>query len=96
MQCQLFRLEKKGGRLVLSDIVTEAKLPASISCNATLWAACIGGAMQVEDYKELIEEAGLKIMEVKENPYAFISSNAQGASKQYGIKSISLMAVKVA
>ena len=52
--------------------------------------------MQVEDYKELIEEAGLKIMEVKENPYAFISSNAQGASKQYGIKSISLMAVKVA
>lgn len=89
------RVLKKGGRLVLSDIVTEAKLPASISCNATLWAACIGGAMQVEDYKELIEEAGLKIMEVKENPYAFISSNAQGASKQYGIKSISLMAVKV-
>ncbi|WP_276388510.1 methyltransferase domain-containing protein [Eudoraea chungangensis] len=90
------RVLKEGGRLVLSDIVTEAKLPASISCNATLWAACIGGAMQVEDYKELIEEAGLKIMEVKENPYAFISSNAQGASKQYGIKSISLMAVKIA
>ncbi len=88
------RVLKTGGRLVISDIVTEVKLPQDITCNATLWAACIGGAAQVDRYKQLIEEAGLEIQEVKDNPYAFISNSALGATKQYGIKSISLLAIK--
>ena len=37
---------RPGGRLALSDIVTEIPLPESVVCNATLWAACIGGAAQ--------------------------------------------------
>jgi SAM-dependent methyltransferase len=35
------RLLKPGGRMALSDIVTEVKLHEGITCNATLWAACI-------------------------------------------------------
>jgi arsenite methyltransferase len=88
------RILKPGGRLVLSDIVTSLTLPENISCNATLWAACIGGAMQIDAYFSLIEAAGLLITEVKDNPYAFLSNGAQGATKDYGIKSISLIAVK--
>lgn len=88
------RVLKKGGRLVLSDIVTTEKLPENISCDATLWAACIGGAIQVDEYKILIEEAGFTITEVKDNPYAFISNGAKGATKDYGIKSISVLAEK--
>lgn len=88
------RVLKKGGRLVISDIVTSVKLPENISCNATLWAACIGGAMQINEYEDLIENAGFEIVEIKENPYAFISKSAKGASIDYGIKSISLLAIK--
>lgn len=88
------RVLKTGGRLAISDIVTETKLPENITCDATLWAACIGGAMQIDVYKQLIEDAGLEIVKVKDNPYAFISDNAKGATKQYGIKSISILAVK--
>ena len=88
------RVLKKGGRLALSDIVTTVKLPDNISCNATLWAACIGGAMQADEYYALIEEAGMKVVKVKENPYEFLSNSAKGATKDYGIKSISLLAVK--
>ena len=88
------RVLKTGGRLAISDIVTEVKLPENITCNATLWAACIGGAMQIDAYKQLIEDAGLEIVSVKDNPYAFISDNAKGATKQFGIKSISILAVK--
>lgn len=88
------RVLKTGGRLVISDIVTQVQLPENISCNATLWAACIGGAMQIDAYKQLIEDAGFEIQKVKDNPYAFISNSAQGATKQYGIESISLVAVK--
>jgi ubiquinone/menaquinone biosynthesis C-methylase UbiE len=89
------RLLKRGGRLALSDIVTESQLPEGITCNATLWAACIGGAMQVDDYVAAIESAGLRVRSVRDNPaYQFISDNAQGATRKYGVKSVSILAVK--
>jgi len=77
------RVLKPGGRLAISDIVTSIKLPENISCDATLWAACIGGAMQKDEYSELIEAAGMQIVEVKDNPYQFISNSAKGASKDF-------------
>ena len=88
------RVLKTGGRLTLSDIATTVKLPDNISCNATLWAACIGGAMQIDEYYALIEGTGMKVVKVKENPYQFLSNSAKGATKDYGIKSISLLAIK--
>lgn len=89
------RLLKSGGRLAISDIVTEKQLPESIVCNSTLWAACIGGAAQQDNYTQMIEAAGLRLVKVEDNPqYQFISDNAKGASKKFGVKSISLLAVK--
>jgi len=89
------RILKPGGRLALADIVTEVQLPQGITCDATLWAACIGGAMQVDDYVAAIESAGLRVRQVQDNPqYQFISTNAQGATKKYRVKSISLVASK--
>jgi ubiquinone/menaquinone biosynthesis C-methylase UbiE len=90
------RLLRAGGQLAIADIVTTVVLPESISCNATLWAACIGGAWQVDLYKQAIESAGLKIVAEQVNDqYRFLSDNAQGATKKFGVKSISLRADKV-
>lgn len=84
-----------GGRLALSDIVTEQPLTEAISCNAELWASCIGGASQVDAYRADIEAAGLRVVTIHDNPaYQFLSDSAQGATRTYGIKSISLLAVK--
>ena len=89
------RLLKPGGRLALADIVTGLPLPESITCDATLWAACIGGAMQLESYLCAIQAAGLTVRQVKDNPqYRFVSNNAQGATRKFDVKSISLVAVK--
>lgn len=88
------RVLKRGGKLAISDIVSAKKLPESISCNPTYWAACIGGAMQEDEYMTEIKEAGFEIINVVDNPYSFISANATGATKDYGIKSISLLAIK--
>jgi len=89
------RILKPGGRLALADIVTETQLPQGITCDATLWAACIGGAMQVDDYVRAIESAGLRVTQVKDNPqYQFVSNNAQGATRKYGVKSVSIRAIK--
>lgn len=89
------RVLKPGGRLAISDIVTEVALPEGITCDATLWAACIGGAMQVDAYTGAIREAGLQPQQVRDNSkYQFISENAQGATRQYGVKSVSILATK--
>lgn len=89
------RLLKPGGRLALADIVTETRLPEGISCDATLWAACIGGALQQDDYLNAIRSAGFIIEQVKDNPeYHFLSDSAQGATETYGVKSISVLARK--
>jgi arsenite methyltransferase len=91
------RLLKPGGRLALADIVTQQPLPSGITCDATLWAACIGGAMQVDDYLKAIETAGLIVEQVQDNPeYHFLSDSAQGATHTYGVKSISVLARKPA
>jgi arsenite methyltransferase len=93
---EVARLLRPGGRLALSDIVTEARLPESITCNSDLWAACIGGAAQRADYRALIEAAGMRVVVEEENlQYAFISDNARGASRKYGVKSISLLATRI-
>jgi ubiquinone/menaquinone biosynthesis C-methylase UbiE len=89
------RLLKSGGRFAISDIVTEVQLPETIVCNSTLWAACIGGAAQQDNYRQMIQAAGLRLVTVQDNPqYQFISDNAKGASKKFGVKSVSLLAVK--
>jgi hypothetical protein len=51
--------------------------------------------MQQDDYRSAIEGAGLEVRELRENPqYLFISESAQGATETFGVKSISVLAVK--
>lgn len=92
---EVARLLRSGGRLALADIVSETPLPDGITCDATLWAACIGGAMQEDAYKAAIEEAGLRVETWRTNTeYRFLSENATKACAKYGVKSVSLLAVK--
>ena len=62
------RALRPGGRLALADIVTETQLPEGVTCDASLWAACIGGAMQRDGYRAAIESAGFEIEAWRENP----------------------------
>lgn len=92
---EVARVLRRGGRLALSDILSEKWLPESVTCNATLWAACIGGAMQQEAYFEAMRAAGLRIVRTRENPqYRFLTASAQKACATYGVRSVSLLAVR--
>jgi SAM-dependent methyltransferase len=91
---EVARVLRPGGRLAVADIVTRTQLTEAIVCNADLWASCIGGAAQLDDYRTAIEGAGLRIEQTRTNPYQFISEQALGASATYGVHSISVLAVK--
>src|SRR5687767_3611307 len=88
------RVLKPGGRLAIADIVSEQQMTESIVCDADLWASCIGGAAQQDAYRAAIEGAGLRIEAIRDNPYEFISERALSASGKYGVKSVSVLAVK--
>lgn len=92
---EVSRLLKPGGRMVIADIVCGKELPEHISCDADLWAGCIGGAVTMATYSEMIARAGMKLEVTEDNPqYVFLSKSAQRATEKYGIKSTTLVAKK--
>jgi arsenite methyltransferase len=85
---------RPGGRLAIADIVSARHLPQGVTCDASLWAACIGGAAQRDDYLDAIRDAGFEVQVVRDNDYRFISDRALGATTTYGVTSISVLATK--
>lgn len=85
---------RPGGRLAIADIVSARHLPDGVTCDASLWAACIGGAAQRDDYLAAIRDAGFEIAAVRDNDYRFISDRALGATTTYGVTSISVLATR--
>lgn len=58
------RLLRPGGRMVVSDVVSEAPLPESVRSDPEAWAACYGGAIPASEYLALVEAAGLREVRV--------------------------------
>jgi len=87
------RALRPDGRLALADIVSERQLPEGVTCDASLWAACIGGAMQRDGCRDAIEAAGFSIETWRENSeYRFVSERADNATQKYGVTSVSVLA----
>jgi SAM-dependent methyltransferase len=56
---EIARVLKPGGRLVISDIVLDGRLPEAIEQDIYAYVGCVSGAMQRKDYFDAIEAAGL-------------------------------------
>jgi SAM-dependent methyltransferase len=55
---EAFRVLKPGGRLAVSDIVTDGPLPESVKKNLSAWAGCIAGAVESEEYINMMQSVG--------------------------------------
>ncbi len=61
---EAFRVLKPGGRIQISDIVTEGEVPESIRRDFEKWAGCISGALDREVYLDKLRRAGFKAVDV--------------------------------
>ncbi len=62
---ELYRVLKPGGHFSVSDIVLVGELPPAIQHAAEMYAGCVSGALQKEEYLRLIRKAGFQAVEVK-------------------------------
>jgi arsenite methyltransferase len=61
---EIFRVLKPGGHFTVSDIVLQAALPVKLKTVAELYAGCVSGAIPMEEYLQVIQEAGFENVEV--------------------------------
>ena len=84
------RVLKLGGRITVSDIVTEGKIPEEIRRDLDSWASCVAGALPEEEYLKDIEEAGFKKPKILAQSYYDTSEY----DVDFKIKSVTVEAYK--
>lgn len=66
---EIQRVLKDGGHFSISDIVLKGELPEELRQSAEMYAGCVAGAIQKEDYLNLIQQAGFNNITIqKEKP----------------------------
>jgi len=67
---EMHRALKPGGRVAVSDIVTNGPRLPMISDSIDTWAACVAGALDLKDYRTGLEAAGFVdvVIVPKDNP----------------------------
>jgi len=61
---EAYRVLKPGGRILISDLVTEGKLPENIRKNFEAWAGCVAGASEKKEYLGTIKKAGFRDVKI--------------------------------
>lgn len=55
---EAFRVLKPGGKLAVSDIVTDGPLPDAIKKSLSAWAGCVAGAVEAKEYIAIMQSVG--------------------------------------
>jgi hypothetical protein len=61
----MYRVIKNGGHFSVSDIVINGELPEGIKKAAEMYAGCVSGAIQKEEYLDIITKTGFKKIELQ-------------------------------
>jgi len=72
---EIFRVLKRGGRAVISDIVCDEDPTPKILNDRDLWSGCIAGAFREDDFLAMFEDAGfygVEILKREETPWQVI------------------------
>lgn len=69
---EIFRVLKPGGHFSISDIVLTGELPAKIREAAEMYAGCVSGAIQKEEYMDIIRKKGFEEIIIQKEKAIFI------------------------
>jgi arsenite methyltransferase len=87
---EAFRVLKPGGRFAVSDVIRRGNdLPESIARNVELWIGCVAGALEENEYKRLLADAGFADIDI-EPTRVYRLDDARGFLSEAGIASESL------
>ncbi|HEX7191340.1 MAG TPA: arsenite methyltransferase, partial [Thermoanaerobaculia bacterium] len=64
---EAFRVLRGGGRFAVSDVVRRGEMPEAVKRNLELWAGCISGALEENEYRSLLTEAGFADVTIEES-----------------------------
>jgi len=69
---EIFRVLRKGGRAVISDIVSDEPVPLAMQRDPELWSGCISGALTEDGFLAAFEEAGfhgIRVLSLQDEPW---------------------------
>lgn len=75
MFAEIFRVLRRGGRAVISDIVSDEVVPEHLQKDPELWSGCISGALTETEFVEAFERAGfygIEIVKRDETPWRVV------------------------
>ena len=64
---EINRILKPGAHFCVSDIVLKGELPTGLKKSAEMYAGCVAGALQQDEYLGIISETGFNNVEIKKN-----------------------------
>jgi arsenite methyltransferase len=62
---EAFRVLRPGGRFAVSDIVVRGEVPADVRRSVELWIGCVAGALEEQEYRDLLAAAGFVDVEIE-------------------------------
>ncbi len=69
---EIYRVLKRGGRAVISDIVSDEDVPQELQDDPELWSGCISGAFREDDFLQAFEDVGfygVRILKYDKEPW---------------------------
>ena len=62
---EAFRVLRPGGRFAVSDVVCRGAIPEPVRRSMELWVGCVAGALEENEYRRLLGEAGFVDIDVE-------------------------------
>ncbi len=68
---EVFRVLKPGGRVAISDVAVLKDLPEGLRASIAAYVGCVAGAITMDEYKKLVDEAGFKNVNITTSGNSF-------------------------
>lgn len=67
VMAEVYRVLKAGGHFSISDIVLRGDLPDALKNDAEMYAGCVAGAIQLNEYISIIKEVGFENITIQKD-----------------------------